>query len=104
MASGHSVIPMSLRARLLLYGLCGVMGGFWLSMIAVLAILAAGGPALVIETAYWPSRLTGVPPDQYANPDLVRPIVRNILGWTLASEMIGVAHHLLLRGVGKLRQ
>jgi hypothetical protein len=95
---------MNLRARLLLYGLCGVMGGLWLSMIAVLAILAAGGPALIIELAYWPSRLSGISSEHYANPDLVGPILRNVLGWTVAAELIGVAHHFLLLKVDRVPQ
>ena len=95
---------MSLRARLLLYGLCDVMGGLWLSIIAVLAILAAGGPTLIVEVAYWPSRLTGVPSDHYANPDLVGPILRNILGWTIAAELLGVAHQFLLSRVANVSQ
>jgi hypothetical protein len=84
---------LRLRARLLLYGLFGVMTGFWLSMAAVGAVLGSGKPRALIDLAYWPARLAGISLNQYMYPNLVGPIVLNILGWTALAEVVAFAHH-----------
>jgi hypothetical protein len=89
---------VGLRARLLLYAIFGVMSGFWLSVAAVLAILASGEPRVLIELAYWPTHLYGMPLNHYADPNLVGPILLNMLGWTALAELVGLIHHSLAAG------
>jgi hypothetical protein len=84
---------MSLKVRLLIYGLCGVMTGFWLSMAAFAVVLTSGKPQALVEFAYWPARVSGIPPSDYMHPNFVGPIFLNIAGWTLVAEIVGLYHH-----------
>jgi hypothetical protein len=87
---------VGLRTRVLLYALFGALGGLWLTVAAIIAVLASGEPRSLIELAYWPTRHSGIPPSRYMNPDLMRPLLLNILGWTVVAVLLGVFHHVVI--------
>jgi hypothetical protein len=94
---------MTLKARLLLYMLCGGMIGFWLSVAAVLAVVASNGLGamprvleLLVHLAYWPARLSGTPPEGYFQPHLLWPVVVNIVGWTASGAIGGAIHQSIV--------
>jgi hypothetical protein len=87
---------VALGTRLLLYALFGAVGGFWLTVAAICVVLASGEPRSFIELAYWPTRHSGIPPSNYMNPDLMRPLLLNMLGWTVVAVLLGVLHHVVV--------
>jgi hypothetical protein len=90
---------MSPTLRLGLYLMFPAMFGFGLNVFVEMIVATAMGPHGVpsplrelVDLAYWPTALCGVPHEHYFYPEGWKCFVTNILGWTLLGGLLGLVH------------
>jgi hypothetical protein len=93
---------MPTRVRWALYLAFSLVASLWLNGCAVLlAISGSGGGELagpldaIVEVAYLPTRLFGVPQTRWFYPDLMTPILLNVCSWSAVGVLIAGAHHVI---------
>jgi hypothetical protein len=91
--------PMASTTRVFVYALVATMSAFWLNACAVAIVIGGQGgngpvglPAAIIHLAYLPSRLWGVPQDQWFSPSLLAPFIFNVAVWAALGTLLGLAH------------
>ena len=97
-------MSMSRTTRFWIYLLAFAMVGFWLNVFAILVVAStnglAGVPAPLLQlvyVAYWPSWLCGVPHENFFHPDLLKPLIMNVTGWTVLGGLASLVHHSVAR-------
>ncbi len=91
---------MAAKARWVLYVLFGVVGSAWLNGCAVVLVAAGNGNpglgrplAAVVHLAYLPSRMWGIPQEEWFDPNLFGPILLNVAGWVSLVMLVAALHH-----------
>jgi len=75
------------------------MSAFWLNACAVAMVIAGQGgggltgvPAAIVHVVYLPSRLWGVPREEWFSPSLLGPFVFNVAVWGALGTLVGIVH------------
>src|SRR5512134_2198165 len=102
---------MTDKARWLVYVLFASMGSIWLNGCAVILVVSGnGGPGLappvaaVVHLAYLPCRFWGIPQEHWFFPNLLGPIILNVLTWVSLGIAVAAVHHGIARTRGASRR
>jgi hypothetical protein len=82
--------------------LCASMLSLWANIAAIFFVVGSNGlgamPGVLesfVHLVYWPCRFFGITPERYFQPNLIWPIIVNVVVWLVVTLPVGLAHHAL---------